>query len=137
MNAYYRRAESLGVEIRYDATVAGLAFDGYCCTTVAVETNGGRTEHLDARAVVAATGGFEANIEWLREYWGDRVDNYAVRGTSFNDGSLLREILDAGAEARGNPTRAPRDRRRRTLAAVRRRHRHPRRLGAVFRRRER
>ena len=102
MNAYYRRAESLGVEIRYDAAVAGLAFDDDRCTGVAVETNG-HTEHVEARAVVAATGGFEANIEWLREYWGDRVDNYAVRGTAFNDGSLLREILDAGAEARGNP----------------------------------
>jgi tricarballylate dehydrogenase len=52
---------------------------------------------------VAASGGFEANFEWLREVHGDRVDNYVVRGSAHNDGSLLRHLLELGAEMRGNP----------------------------------
>ncbi|MEX2555159.1 MAG: FAD-dependent tricarballylate dehydrogenase TcuA [Actinomycetota bacterium] len=102
MNAYYRRAESLGIAVRYEAPVVELAFEGERCTGVVVAANGS-SERVRAGAVVVATGGFEANIEWLREYWGDRVENYAVRGTAYNDGALLRVLLDLGAEARGNP----------------------------------
>jgi len=31
--------------------------------------------------LVAAAGGFEANIEWLKQYWGEAADNFLIRGT--------------------------------------------------------
>jgi tricarballylate dehydrogenase len=31
--------------------------------------------------MVAAAGGFESNLDWLREAWGPRADNFVVRGT--------------------------------------------------------
>ena len=48
---------------------------------------------------VVASGGFEANLDWLGEYWGDAAQNYQVRGTRQNDGTVLRLLLDAGAAA--------------------------------------
>jgi tricarballylate dehydrogenase len=50
-----------------------------------------------------ASGGFEANLEWLKEYWGAAADNYIVRGTPYNDGRVLRCLLDAGALPLGDP----------------------------------
>jgi tricarballylate dehydrogenase len=102
VNAYFRTAEALGVEVRYGTSVVELELDGPRCSGVIIEGDGSR-ERVGAGAFVAASGGFEANVEWLREYWGDRVDNYVVRGSAQNDGSLLRHLLDVGAAPRGNP----------------------------------
>jgi tricarballylate dehydrogenase len=102
VNAYFRTAEALGVDVRYGSSVVELELDDGRCTGVVVEREGSR-ERVGAGAVVAAAGGFEANFEWLREYWGDRIDGYVVRGSAQNDGSLLRHLLDLGAEPRGNP----------------------------------
>ena len=36
----------------------------------------GETAKIRARAFVAAAGGFESNLEWLKEAWGDAADNF-------------------------------------------------------------
>jgi tricarballylate dehydrogenase len=51
-----------------------------------------------------ASGGFESNFEWLREVWGPAADNFVVRGTPFNKGTILRLMLDKGADPVGNAT---------------------------------
>jgi tricarballylate dehydrogenase len=102
LNTYHEAARRLGVEVRYESLVTGLRMDGARCAGVEIEA-GGRTEIVPARAVVAAAGGFEANIGWLREHWGDAADNFAIRGSRWNDGLLLRRLLDLGARPRGNP----------------------------------
>jgi tricarballylate dehydrogenase len=56
-----------------------------------------------ARAIVAACGGFEANLDWLKEYWGAAADNFVIRGTPYNLGRMLRVLLDNGAQPVGNP----------------------------------
>ena len=59
-----------------------------------------------------AAGGFESNREWLREAWGVNergewpADNFLIRGTRFNQGVLLRFMIDAGADTIGDPTQA-------------------------------
>jgi tricarballylate dehydrogenase len=58
---------------------------------------------VGGRALVVAAGGFESNIEWLREVWGNAADNFVIRGTPYNTGTLLRLMLDAGAEPIGDP----------------------------------
>ena len=50
-----------------------------------------------------AAGGFEANLDWLREAWGDAAKNFIVRGTPYNRGTILRMMLDAGAQPIGSP----------------------------------
>ena len=54
--------------------------------------------------LVAAAGGFEANIEWLKEYWGEAADNFLIRGTPYNRGSMLKMLLDNGVQEVGDPT---------------------------------
>jgi tricarballylate dehydrogenase len=56
------------------------------------------------RALVAAAGGFEANLEWLKQAWGPAAENFLVRGTPYNRGAVLKLLLEAGAEPVGDPT---------------------------------
>jgi len=63
---------------------------------------GGDARDVRARAAVLATGGFESNIERLRDAWGDAADNFIIRGTPYNTGTVLRVMLDAGAQPVGD-----------------------------------
>lgn len=104
LNALYLTAEKLGVEIAYDAEVTGLQIeDGMFLGATLNQPVDGVTE-IRASALVAAAGGFEANIEWLKEYWGDAADNFLIRGTPYNRGSILKMLLDNGVQDIGDPT---------------------------------
>jgi tricarballylate dehydrogenase len=102
MNTYYAAAERLGVDVLYDAEVVGIGLARGRFESVDVRT-GGRLRTIVARAVVVASGGFEANLEWLREVWGEPAGNFIVRGTPHNRGTPLRLLLDAGAQPVGEP----------------------------------
>jgi tricarballylate dehydrogenase len=103
LNALYRRAEALGVTCIYDAPVTALTIvDGYFVS--AVVKYEGRPVTIRGRSLVAAAGGFEANIDWLKQYWGAAADNFLIRGTPYNKGEVLRMLLDAGVAAVGDPT---------------------------------
>ena len=66
VNAYYRSAQNMGVSVRYDAPATDLEIvDGRCQVVI---VNG--KERIEGKAVVLASGGFESNLEWLREAWG-------------------------------------------------------------------
>ena len=117
VNAYYRSAANLGVVVRYDTPVASVELEGgrfVAAHVPAREVNGVHlpAERIEARSCVLAAGGFESNREWLREAWGQNErgewpsDNFLIRGTRFNTGVLLRSLLDAGADAVGDPTQA-------------------------------
>ena len=103
LNAYYRSAEALGVQVRYGAEVVSLEIErGHFAG--AIVKRGASTERIPARALVAAAGGFESNLEWLREAWGPAADNFIVRGTPYNRGVVLRALLDADVAQVGDPT---------------------------------
>jgi tricarballylate dehydrogenase len=100
MNSYYAAAARLGIDVLYDAEVTNLDLSGGRFGAAHVRVDGApRT--VRARAAVLAAGGFESNIEWLREIWGEAADNFIVRGTPYNTGRVLRLMLDAGAEPVG------------------------------------
>jgi tricarballylate dehydrogenase len=101
MNSAYAAAERLGVEVRYDAEVVALQFDAGVWRGATVQSAGARRQ-VAARAVVLASGGFEANLGWLREAWGPAADNFIVRGTPYNTGTVLKMMLDAGAQPIGD-----------------------------------
>src|SRR6478672_8783897 len=61
----------------------------------------GAEEEIQARAVVLASGGFEANREWRTRYLGPGWDMAKVRGTRYNTGDGIRMALDIGAQAYG------------------------------------
>ncbi len=98
MNSLYARAEELGADILYDAEVTALEINKGVCTSLSVCVKG-KTHKISARAIVVASGGFEANIEWLKEGWGEAAENFLIRGTPFNTGGLLRILLDNGANS--------------------------------------
>lgn len=102
VNTYYRTAEALGIDVVYDSTVVDLIVDGRSVRAVVVDGPAGPVT-LATRALVVASGGFEANIEWLRRYWGDAVDNYLIRGTPYNDGKVFAKLLELGAGSAGDP----------------------------------
>ncbi len=102
VNAYYDTARKRGVEILYEAEVQGLNVDDGLFHS-AVVARGGASGEVRAKAVVVASGGFEANIPWLKEYWGEAADHFVIRGTPYNQGRLLKEMLAHGARAVGNP----------------------------------
>ena len=100
VNTYHRTAAAAGVTVRYDCTAEDLEFSGDRCSAVVVSGTEARTR-IEARAVVCASGGFEANIGWLRQYWGEAADNFLVRGPATNDGRMLAALYSAGAARAG------------------------------------
>jgi len=102
MNAYYAFAERLGVHILYEATVQDLEInDGRFGS--AVFDHQGVLLTTRARAVVLASGGYQANLEWLKKSWGTPAENFIIRGTPYNQGRMLRVMLDQGAKPIGDP----------------------------------
>jgi tricarballylate dehydrogenase len=108
LNALYRTAEDLGVIIRYGTRVADLDIADGVFRSAAIETgweaDGGAVETVNARSLIAAAGGFEANLDWLKEAWGPAAENFLIRGTPYNRGEVLRLLLDRGAASVGDPT---------------------------------
>jgi tricarballylate dehydrogenase len=64
----------------------------------------GEPVEIRAKAFVAAAGGFESNLEWLKEIWGEAADNFLIRGTPYNRGAVLKLLLAGGAQPIGDPT---------------------------------
>jgi tricarballylate dehydrogenase len=107
LNAYYRSAQALGVQVRYNAPVDAIEMDGD--RFVAARVGG---ERVEAKSCVLACGGFESNREWMREAWGRNergewpADNFLIRGTRFNQGVLLKRMMEAGADIIGDPSQS-------------------------------
>lgn len=96
MNRLYSRAKSLGVDIHYETAVESLHFDNDEFQGATIRRQGFPAT-VKARCLVAAAGGFESNLDWLSEAWGEAAENFLIRGTTFNRGVVLRELLDYGA----------------------------------------
>ena len=100
LNALCRHAETVGVRFIYDAEVDDVQLiDGFC-EGIVVNWNDRRLT-LSCKQLVTAAGGFEANLDWLAEGWGDAAKNFLVRGTPYNKGKILRSLLDHGAKPVG------------------------------------
>ncbi|WP_417623135.1 FAD-dependent tricarballylate dehydrogenase TcuA [Parasphingorhabdus sp.] len=97
VDALFRRAEALGVEVHYDHKVERLLGDRHHVRGVVV--NG---DELLADAVILAAGGFHANTEWRVRYLGQGWDLAKVRGSRYNTGNVIQAALDIGARSHGN-----------------------------------
>src|SRR3954468_10654667 len=90
-----------GIEIRYNTRATDLISDGVRVSGVRFKS-GNETGELKARAVVLASGGFEANAEMRTRYLGPGWDLAKVRGSRFNNGQGLKMALDIGAAPAGH-----------------------------------
>ena len=100
LNALCRHAETVGVQFIYDAEVDDVQLTDGFCEGIVVNWNDRRLT-LSCKQLVTAAGGFEANLDWLAEGWGDAAKNFLVRGTPYNKGKILRSLLDHGAKPVG------------------------------------
>ncbi|MFT5181608.1 MAG: tricarballylate dehydrogenase [Alphaproteobacteria bacterium] len=103
LNALYLTAEKIGVDVWYEAEVTGLDIEDGRFNAAAVRL-GAETIAVRAGALVTASGGFEANIDWLKEGWGDVAENFLVRGTPYNKGTVLKALMNNGVQTIGDPT---------------------------------
>src|SRR5436305_1037726 len=83
------------IEAVYDTPMTDIHF-GDEEPGVTITTSTGLQRRLYAGAIVVASGGFEANLEWLAQYWGEAAQNFCIRGTPFNMGGPLKTLLDRG-----------------------------------------
>jgi tricarballylate dehydrogenase len=104
VNAYYNTAEDLRVRVVYEAQVTHVVIEGGRFEAVDVKGAGGQPVRISGRAAILASGGFQADIDWLASAWGPAARNFLIRGTPYNRGVVLKDMLDQGAESVGDPT---------------------------------
>ena len=98
---WFAHTEANGIEIRYDAAASGLIQDRAGRVAGVTVRNSDGVADITARAVILASGGFEANAQWRAQYLGAPWDHAKVRGTAHNQGDGLAMALAAGAMACG------------------------------------
>ena len=103
VNAYYATAEDLGVTVAYETKVTHIEIEDGAFTGVRIEADGDAVS-VRGRTCVIASGGFQSDIDWLAEAWGPAARNFLIRGTPYNRGEVLRDMLDQGAQSVGDPT---------------------------------
>ena len=101
VDALTKAATKAGASIRYGARARALTTERRGVAGLDY-VEGDAERRASAGAVVLASGGFEANVEWRTRYLGPGWDLAKVRGTRFNTGDGIRMALDAGAMPWGN-----------------------------------
>jgi len=102
VEALYQRAERLGVEIRYGVKASRLLLDDHARVRAIATRDADGFHEVACRAVVLASGGFEANPEWRARYLGPDWELARVRGTRHNTGDGIRMALETGAQPYGH-----------------------------------
>jgi len=101
--ALLRAAGKAGVEIVYGVQARDLSYDPDTRTWTLVGRRGdGSTTTFTAAAVVIASGGFQADVEWRTRALGPGWDLAKVRGCKYNTGLGIRMALNEGAVPYGN-----------------------------------
>lgn len=101
MDALTTAAQKAGIEICYEARAVSLVGDELGINGVNVKCEK-KMHTIDAKAVILASGGFEANHEWRARYLGPGWDLAKVRGSRFNTGDGIAMALDIGAAPYGH-----------------------------------
>jgi tricarballylate dehydrogenase len=101
LTQWRRIAENLGVEIRFESPVCAVHGDLRRVEGVSVSGPDGRYD-LNAKAVIACAGGFQANPEMRARYLIGNTDMMKVRGSKHDTGEVLRLLLDLGARPAGH-----------------------------------
>src|SRR5690606_10179453 len=96
IDSLYTAVSEHDIEVWYGARALDLLRDGRRVTGVRVRRNDTDGD-VQAKAVVLASGGFEANSEMRTRYMGPGWDLAKVRGTRFNTGDGVKMALAADA----------------------------------------
>lgn len=101
LEAFVQSARDKGIEFLHGCQAVQLLTASDGAVEGIVTADGQR---LLARAVVLACGGFQGNLQMMRERFGDRADSLRPisPGTAHNDGEGIRMALAAGASPSGD-----------------------------------
>ena len=102
LNALYLAAEKCGVDIHYNTEAQNLLFNAEQFESATV-VNRGFTYAIQAKALIVAAGGFQANVDWLAEAWGEGARNFIIRGTPYAQGRVLKQLIANGMKTVGRP----------------------------------
>ncbi|MDR5655048.1 FAD-dependent tricarballylate dehydrogenase TcuA [Ruixingdingia sedimenti] len=104
VNAYYNTCEDLGVAVVYEAQVTHVGIEGDRFTHAEVTIASAPPVRVRGKAAVLASGGFQSDLDWLTRAWGPAAANFLIRGTPYNRGVVLKDMIDQGSETVGDPT---------------------------------
>lgn len=101
--ALTRAARAAGVLLRHDCVAREIATRDGRSTGLAV-TQDGAAETLTADAIVLASGGFQGNVDMMREHFGAGGETMRLisPGTGRNTGEGIRMALALGADRAGD-----------------------------------
>ncbi len=101
-DALFSIAENAGIPIAYETKAMRLIVNDRGAVT-GIQVRDGDGQHvINCKAVVLASGGFEANREMRTRYLGPDWELAKVRGTRFNTGDGIRMALEIGAQPYGH-----------------------------------
>ena len=86
MNAYYNTAEDLGVTVAYEAEVTQKSTSPAPASKASPPRIAGKETRIEGRGLILASGGFQADLDWLARAWGPAARNFLIRGTPYNRG---------------------------------------------------
>ena len=96
-------AQKAGIEIRFDSPVVKILGDLSRVSGVRVARPEGGYD-VSARAVIACSGGFQANPAMRAAFLRGDTDRMKVRGTKHDTGEVTRLLLELGARPSGEWT---------------------------------
>lgn len=99
--ALLQKCAKAGVKVVYDTPVTDVIWRNGKVQGVVTESRG-RRQDIAAKAVILASGGFEANAAWRARYLGPGWDLARVRGSRFNTGRTIGAAFDIGAMSYGH-----------------------------------
>lgn len=102
MEMLFASVEKKGIEIVYQAKLAGLLVDDQGQVLGVKVRYPSGTAEIRSGAVMLACGGFQANAEMRAKYLGGAWDIVKVRGTRFDTGEGLQIAMDIGAKPVGH-----------------------------------
>lgn len=98
----YGIAEKKGIDILYETAARKLIMnsDGKVVGLVALDKDG--FIQVDSKNVILASGGFQANPAWRRQYLGENWDLIKLRGTHYNTGDGIEMAQEIGVQLTGH-----------------------------------
>jgi len=102
VESIYPRLADRGITCKFETKATEFLNDGSGRVIgVRAKTRNGYVD-LIARAVVLATGGFQANTEMRVRYLGRKASSLVVRGSKYNTGDGIRMAMAIGAQSMGD-----------------------------------
>ena len=101
LNTLYAVAETKGIEIIYEAKIKDIVIKNKAFESIKLKENESDIS-IEASSLILASGGFQANKEWLENIWGSKAKNFIVRGSSYDRGEILKIMMSSDADVVGD-----------------------------------